>query len=630
MVGTNVWDSKRIDSLVESAQKLTDRLAEVANEYMVSDIWDNDDPDYAALRDNMIAPLNREVKMELEAATNDKTRYTDLVKIAECYQTKHLNPKALINEMDSHNRPDVERIIVHDEVFHADDVMCVAMAKTLNPDVEVVRTRNLDKKDIAMNGHGTYIADVGGGKYDHHQEGAAVRDDGNQYAACGLLYKEWKDDLFPQNDANVQKYFEEVFIKPIEQADNGIAPNSLSSAIGSLVPSWRETDVNINDRFNEAVDFVQFVVEKTQELAEHQADKVLHGEGKPLDSLIPEILPNIHNEAEFQTHLKEFAKTEIDQDKGRDLGADIARFAKPNHDLLSHTFRKVLGDGVKDRYFSVHVGRDGETHCNTFDADKNYHLAWNLFDHAQEQTLAIIDARDQVMEVYENSKNKEIVSLPQYMPWIEMLSKPELEAKFVVFPSTGGDIKLQCVPPSPDSFDKKVPLPSEWLTEKPEGCTFVHRERFIAGFDIVEHAVKAAESVLEKERNMERGNAEKEYEKAVVESLDKEFQAMNREVEELKEDEYYKDHSDDRELKEENLAEEYNKDVMDELNKAIDRGVDREGLEEIAGNMISFDPPEKIVSDRLEEIEYEQKEYEEAMKEEEEMVPGDDDDELVP
>lgn len=129
---------------------------------------------------------------------------------------------------------------------------------------------------------------------------------------------------------------------------------------------------------------------------------------------------------------------------------------------------------------------------------------------------------------------------------------------------------------------------------------------------------------------MERGNAEKEYVKAVIESLEKEFQAMNQEVAELKEDEYYKDHSDDRELKVENLAEEYNKEVMDELNKAIDRGVDREGLEEIAGNMISFDPPEKIVSDRLEEIEYEQKEYEEAMKEEEEMVPGDDDDELVP
>lgn len=173
----------------------------------------------------------------------------------------------------------VKKIIVHDGPFHADDVMCVAMAKMLNPDVEVVRTRDLDPKDVALNGtNGIYIADVGKGKYDHHQTDAAVRDDGNKYAACGLLYNEWKDKLYPDNP-ETQKYFEEVFIKPIEQADNGIAPNSLTTAIGSAVPTWRESDKSMDEEFNRMVGFCEKIISETKEkkmTLEHEDVQHLH------------------------------------------------------------------------------------------------------------------------------------------------------------------------------------------------------------------------------------------------------------------------------------------------------------------------------------------------------------------
>ena len=80
--------------------------------------------------------------------------------------------------------PQISKLIVHDGVFHADDVLCAAMARSLNPDVWIQRTRRLDPMDIELNGNGVYIADVGGGKYDHHQPDAAVREDGAKYAAC--------------------------------------------------------------------------------------------------------------------------------------------------------------------------------------------------------------------------------------------------------------------------------------------------------------------------------------------------------------------------------------------------------------------------------------------------------------
>lgn len=50
--------------------------------------------------------------------------------------------------------PQISKLVVHDGVFHADDVLCAAMAKSLNPDVWIQRTRRLDPMDIELNGNG--------------------------------------------------------------------------------------------------------------------------------------------------------------------------------------------------------------------------------------------------------------------------------------------------------------------------------------------------------------------------------------------------------------------------------------------------------------------------------------------
>lgn len=98
---------------------------------------------------------------------------------------------------------------------------------------------------------------------------------------------------------------------------------------------------------------------------------------------------------------------------------------------------------------------------------------------------------------------------------------------------------------------------------------------------------------------------QEEYVQNIVKGLDKEFEKVKEEIEELKQDEYYSEHSDDRELAIDNLYEEYNKEALEDLDRAIDRGVDRDGLVKIA-ECACVENPEKTVDDRLAEIEYEE------------------------
>lgn len=96
-----------------------------------------------------------------------------------------------------------------------------------------------------------------------------------------------------------------------------------------------------------------------------------------------------------------------------------------------------------------------------------------------------------VHKAYQASDGR-IVVLPRSMPWQKELCPSS--ALYVIYPSERGDGEylLQCVPPEPDSFEKKKELPGEWLKDKkPKGCTFVHTALFIASFRTVEEAYRA-------------------------------------------------------------------------------------------------------------------------------------------
>lgn len=99
----------------------------------------------------------------------------------------------------------------------------------------------------------TLIYDIGGGKFDHHQVDAELRPDGSRYAAFGLLFREFGHLLIP--DEKSRENFDNWFVKGIDDTDNGVGPNLLSSSISAYMPNWNEWNgpEAVNRAFLEAV-----------------------------------------------------------------------------------------------------------------------------------------------------------------------------------------------------------------------------------------------------------------------------------------------------------------------------------------------------------------------------------------
>ena len=335
--------------------------------------------------------------------------------------------------------PQISKLIVHDGVFHADDVLCAAMAKSLNPDVWIQRTRRLDPMDIELNGNGVYIADVGGGKYDHHQPDAAVREDGAKYAACGLLYEEWKDALF--NTKEGQQYFEDTYVKPIEVTDNGGERNMLSHAIGGLNPSWdQKTDWDA--AFYEAVDRMSAILEAER----HRVND--------LGKTEPAIDDKTLMEAQKMMGAGEF------------LDASCKDKSLNNYMALQGD----MYDGQAKDPLTAGLSALGEVN-----PEAAREMVDKILDEDRENVNSAFRARSIVQDAYTKSPDKTSVILESYVPWRDVL--PETEAEYVL-------------------YETKAKLPEEWLSQKPEGCKFVAPARHVCGFDTMEHAKTALDTIL--------------------------------------------------------------------------------------------------------------------------------------
>lgn len=157
--------------------------------------------------------------------------------------------------MDRLNRSDlltISEAYTHGGIFHADDVFSTALLELMNPDIEIVRTFSVpEDAELAF--------DIGGGLYDHHQEGSDIRENGVPYAAFGLLWRDLGAEfLGSEEEAGL---FDQNFVQSIDLTDNTGEPNTLSSAIGSFNPTWDSDPGQADERFREAVEFaVQILV----------------------------------------------------------------------------------------------------------------------------------------------------------------------------------------------------------------------------------------------------------------------------------------------------------------------------------------------------------------------------------
>ena len=98
-----------------------------------------------------------------------------------------------------------------------------------------------------------------------------------------------------------------------------------------------------------------------------------------------------------------------------------------------------------------------------------------------------------VKEIYDKSKNKEIIVLDKYLHFKDTL--PDTLAKYVIYPSNRGGYVAQAVTIGSDTIELKKAFPQQWTKELPNYLRFCHSSRFlIAGRSLedVMHACNVA------------------------------------------------------------------------------------------------------------------------------------------
>lgn len=180
-------------------------------------------------------------------------------------------------------------IVTHSATFHADDVFAVAayiMAHGGRDAWNIVRTR--DEEIIK---HAEAVVDVGGeydharNRYDHHQVGGAgIREDGTPYAAFGLVWKHFGEQLC--GNAEIAASIEQSLVKANDATDNGVEVAtllfedvrefSIASYVAVLNPTWKEEDAAEDadalrdERFTALVDWAMHVLSRMILRAKHK------------------------------------------------------------------------------------------------------------------------------------------------------------------------------------------------------------------------------------------------------------------------------------------------------------------------------------------------------------------------
>lgn len=157
--------------------------------------------------------------------------------------------------------PAEAQVVTHGGVFHADEVMAVAiLSEIYGREMKVSRVFKVPN-DLP---DGTIVLDIGGGKYDHHQRGGnGARENGVPYASCGLIWREFGKELLKEVEdvENVWRLIDEQLISGIDAIDCGaiprceavVKPMTISAIISSFNPAWDSTETP-DEAFVKAVD----------------------------------------------------------------------------------------------------------------------------------------------------------------------------------------------------------------------------------------------------------------------------------------------------------------------------------------------------------------------------------------
>jgi len=164
------------------------------------------------------------------------------------------------------------KIVTHNGRFHADDVFAAATILTLHPRAILTRTRDeatIKAADVVFDVGGTY--DVTTLRFDHHQiGGAGKRSNDIPYAAFGLVWKHWGEEV--SGNKMIAEAVDKKLVQAIDAMDNGIDlsdakipelfPYTFQTITGSFGPTWKEDSENSDTSFIELVHFAQKILQR--------------------------------------------------------------------------------------------------------------------------------------------------------------------------------------------------------------------------------------------------------------------------------------------------------------------------------------------------------------------------------
>ena len=141
--------------------------------------------------------------------------------------------------------------ITHAGTFHADEIFATLILSKIIPEILLIRVPEFRKEEKEIAQKDAFVYDIGGGKFDHHQQGGnGERENGVKYAACGLIWKEFGRELLEKYEIKEKEYtwnyIDKNLIQFIDSNDNCQLPKlqteyrnvHLSHIVSLFNPKW--------------------------------------------------------------------------------------------------------------------------------------------------------------------------------------------------------------------------------------------------------------------------------------------------------------------------------------------------------------------------------------------------------
>ena len=333
------------------------------------------------------------------------------------------------------NNVPVNKIIINGIPFTADDVLCCAMARLINPDVVIERVSSPIQVNGTKNGtNGVWIADLGIYQLDRDTVNIPYN------PACGRLYKAWQSMLISDVPIDVAKNLEVIIWSVNEDTTSQM---SLASVIiESFRPCW-DDQFSMVDGFNRAVDFVERSLKGVLHPVKNSMTRVV-------DHLSMKLFGPRYDEDDYNFGDMSGYMLIMGYANNVMAGSDIA------HDIIDIYCQVIHHDQSLDRadlYLKEHLGS---------------HI---------DDPVVIVDRN---------------------IPWVKTLMQSKALYAMYQTAGGGWNIQSIPNAPGRDPKLRPLPSEWVANSDaRPAGCTFIHPAGFLAGFETREDAETAAKLLTE-------------------------------------------------------------------------------------------------------------------------------------